>query len=152
MATEREGSSYTTAPWSQPAPAAVARRHLCVSISCLYGLNVECKNPGTGPGTFICIANHTVWGDLCHMWQLSNRQSFIACRTHPPNNHVWRLRLSLAGHTREQQTQSTYKGYIIPTHPQLFLHCPSPIIFSARLQHKSATTASVGAISKSNSL
>lgn len=56
------------------------------------------------------------------------KQSFISCGTYPPNNHTRCLRLSLAWHTREQQTQSTYKGYIIPTpsssstaHPPLFL-------------------------------
>lgn len=148
MATEREGSSYTTAQWSRWAPAAVARRHLCVSISCLYGLNVECKYLGL----ILSYASQITQFEVIRVTCAIIKQSFFACRTHPPNNHVWRLRLSLAGHTREQQTQSTYKGYIIPTHPQLFLHCPSPIIFSARLQHKSATTASVGAISKSNSL
>lgn len=58
------------------------------------------------------------------------KQSFSSCRTHPPNNHVWNLRLSLAWHTREQQTQSTYKGYIIPNHPPNSSFTAHPPLFS----------------------
>lgn len=124
MATEREGSSYTTAKWSCQAPKSVNRRRLCVSTSCSYGLNVECKN--LNPNTILYVLLITQF-EVSRFTCLNIKQPFISSWTYCPSNHGRRLRLSLAWHTRKQQTQSTYKGYIIPT-PQLFLHCPSPII------------------------
>lgn len=148
MATEREGSSYTTAKWSCWTPEAVNRRHLCLSTSCSYGLNVECKN--LSPNTILKVLQITQF-EAIHFTCINIKQPFISSRTYCPNNHSRRLCLSLAWHTRKQQTHSTYKGYIIPTLPAL-PPLPIPHYFSARLQHKSATTASVGAIYKSNSL
>lgn len=87
-------------------------------------LNVECNNLSSNTLSYVLqITQFEVISFTC----INIKQPFISSRTYSPNNHARRLRLSLAWHTRKQQTQSTYKGYTIPT-PQLFLLCPSPII------------------------
>lgn len=86
-----------------------------------------CKN--LGPSS-VLYASQITQLDGIRFTSATIKQSSSSCRTHPPNNHVWNLRLSLAWHTREQQTQSTYKGYIIPNHPPSSSFTAHPPLFS----------------------
>lgn len=133
MATEREGSSYTRAP------AAVNGRHLCLSTLCSHGLNMEGrgkKKPGSG------MLFHTYHSDLCHLYKYETAVCFL----------LLSLSTRQPGMTHERTANPIHLQRVHNNPPSALPPLPIPHYVSARLQHKSATTASVSAISKSSSL